>query len=470
MPLKTSVWVVMAALGAVGGWAAPQPAMAREKSVVMATPMGVTIQTLVAGPKSDAFGGGGGKQWAYADAKGMTLYTYDKDTEANKSTCYDDCAKAWPALAAPKTAKPFGEWSVVTRNDGGTQWAHRGKPLYTFVKDVAVGDSRGVAPTGRGVQPEEPKKGAARAAIPTDGATAPATGSVNTTPADELNPWHVALFQPNDEIVAPYGIAVREVADAAGQVLVDIHGMTLYTFDGDPNRDKPACRVAPCASHWIPLATAQLANPTGDFTLVSRKDGIKQWAYKGEALYTFDGDLSIGDANGIGVDKHWHVALLKQYYLPPQARIQNTVSRGKVIATADGMTLYRRNSYSFQVTGHALPHGVAINPAIGRAIGTRGCDAACTKTWIPFKAPVDAQSAGFWGVMTRDDGSKQWSYKGYALYRYAGDKKPGDVKGGDSFDIFTNNGLQQVSDTLSEVASEVKTSNQTGLYWSHMYP
>src|SRR5262245_44833933 len=34
------------------------------------------------------------------DAKGMTLYTWDKDKEANKSACVDNCLVNWPALAA----------------------------------------------------------------------------------------------------------------------------------------------------------------------------------------------------------------------------------------------------------------------------------------------------------------------------------------------------------------------------------
>ena len=67
---------------------------------------------------------------AYADGKGMTLYTYDKD-EAGKSSCIGDCSQTWPALAAPATATGFGDWSVVTRDDGSKQWALKGKPLYT---------------------------------------------------------------------------------------------------------------------------------------------------------------------------------------------------------------------------------------------------------------------------------------------------------------------------------------------------
>src|ERR1700679_1747503 len=63
---------------------------------------------------------------AYADGKGMTLYTYDKDDQPGKSACSGDCATAWPALAAPATAQPFGDWSLIIRDDGSKQWALKG--------------------------------------------------------------------------------------------------------------------------------------------------------------------------------------------------------------------------------------------------------------------------------------------------------------------------------------------------------
>jgi len=77
------------------------------------------------------------------DDKGMTLYTFDKDTEAGKSACKGPCLAAWPALAAPSNAKPMGDWTVITRDDGTKQWAYKGKPLYTFVHDTKPGDITG---------------------------------------------------------------------------------------------------------------------------------------------------------------------------------------------------------------------------------------------------------------------------------------------------------------------------------------
>ena len=76
------------------------------------------------------------------DAKGMTLYTYDKDT-AGVSNCYDKCAAAWPPAFATDGAAAAGDFSLVKRTDGKMMWAYDGKPVYTFIKDKKAGDMSG---------------------------------------------------------------------------------------------------------------------------------------------------------------------------------------------------------------------------------------------------------------------------------------------------------------------------------------
>jgi len=78
----------------------------------------------------------------FTDAKGMTLYVYQKDTPG-VSACDGPCAANWPPLVAAADAQPTGDWTIVTRSDGTRQWAHLGRPLYTFVKDAKPGDRSG---------------------------------------------------------------------------------------------------------------------------------------------------------------------------------------------------------------------------------------------------------------------------------------------------------------------------------------
>ena len=79
---------------------------------------------------------------ALVDAKSMTLYTFDKDM-GGKSMCNGPCATNWPALMAASGSAASGDWTMVTRDDGTMQWAYKGKPLYTWVKDTQMGEVTG---------------------------------------------------------------------------------------------------------------------------------------------------------------------------------------------------------------------------------------------------------------------------------------------------------------------------------------
>lgn len=75
-------------------------------------------------------------------AGGMTLYTFDRDaTGSGKSVCNGPCATNWPPLMASKA--PDNNYSIVTRDDGKTQLAYKGKPLYFWAKDAKPGDKTG---------------------------------------------------------------------------------------------------------------------------------------------------------------------------------------------------------------------------------------------------------------------------------------------------------------------------------------
>ncbi|HVJ36014.1 MAG TPA: hypothetical protein VND94_23115 [Terriglobia bacterium] len=76
------------------------------------------------------------------DAKGMTLYTFDKDAPG-KSNCNGQCAEYWPPAAATASDKPVGDLTIIKRDDGSLQWADSGKPLYTFKNDAKPGDALG---------------------------------------------------------------------------------------------------------------------------------------------------------------------------------------------------------------------------------------------------------------------------------------------------------------------------------------
>jgi len=93
----------------------------------------------------------------------------------------------------------------------------------------------------------------------------------------------------------------------AGDVVVGANGMTLYTFDKD-TPGKSVCN-GPCATNWPPLMAADTDTPSGDYSIVTRDDGKKQWALKGKPLYFWAKDTKAGDKTGDGMlSGAWHAA------------------------------------------------------------------------------------------------------------------------------------------------------------------
>lgn len=404
-------------VAAIGGKAMHPTGKAPMQAAVVSTmPYGVTIQM-------SGNGGPYGRDkgpMVIADSKGMTLYTFDKDL-AGKSTCTGDCAKAWPPLAAPADATASGDWAPVTRDDGSKQWAFKGKPLYASTQDSKPSETK-----GNGVE----------------------------------GVWHIALHQPAAGVPLPDGITAMEETSAGGVAFVDARQKTLYAFDGDVKNDTPPCPAgATCLNHWLPLTAPELANVVGDFSPVSRSDGTKQWAYRGKALYTYDGDIESAETAGKDIDPKYHVALIEKYFMPPNVAVKRNLRGFDMLTTADGMTLYARDRYMYQVGGFSLKGGQKGIAAMGRGMGALTCPAECAKYWPPLKAPDDAVPSGYFTIVKRPDGTKQWAYGGYALYSFVGDTKPGDATGHDMFDI---------SIKLPPTPSPIDAVS--GLYWREVMP
>ncbi|MCL4389878.1 MAG: hypothetical protein M1484_00860 [Patescibacteria group bacterium] len=74
------------------------------------------------------------------DAKGMTLYTYDKDT-AGVSNCSGSCLANWPAFRqASPSAMMEANLSVIVATK---QYTWKGLPLYYYIGDKKPGDMTG---------------------------------------------------------------------------------------------------------------------------------------------------------------------------------------------------------------------------------------------------------------------------------------------------------------------------------------
>ena len=70
-----------------------------------------------------------------AGSNGAALYTYGADT-TGVSNCTGSCLYSWPIYAATSSSASMpANVTVITRSDGGSQYAYKGMPLYTFSSD-----------------------------------------------------------------------------------------------------------------------------------------------------------------------------------------------------------------------------------------------------------------------------------------------------------------------------------------------
>jgi len=108
-------------------------------------------------------------------------------------------------------------------------------------------------------------------------------------------------------LFAASAAAAGAPATAQNGVLATPSGATVYTFDKDTvGSGKSACN-GPCAQLWPPVAAQASDAASGDWSIVTRDDGSKQWAYKGAPIYTFSKDAKPGDTTGDKFKDVWHV-------------------------------------------------------------------------------------------------------------------------------------------------------------------
>jgi hypothetical protein len=88
---------------------------------------------------------------------------------------------------------------------------------------------------------------------------------------------------------------------------LNLNELPLYISTADPP-GKSACNED-CAKKWIPVIAEADSKPLGDWTIVVRKDGKRQWAFKNHPVYTHVNDSSnktTGVAGSFHLMPHFH--------------------------------------------------------------------------------------------------------------------------------------------------------------------
>lgn len=326
------------------------------------------------------------------------------------------CTTKYPPFLAEANAQPVGNWTIHLRENGVRQWAFKGDPLYTSIRDSAPGDVSGWFMM--------------RLAI-----------------GRSRSGWEIAA----PPLQAPAGIETR--LTSLGLALTNSEGRPLYYLDTHDNEvsASPEWRalLAPAVlmADRLPL----------DWSIVKRSGDLRQWAWKGKPLYTHSSDRGddfpqdaalrffvdvFGDTYG-KPPNGWRVALLKEISsLPSGVRVRSIGTlldiAPRIYTDAEGRTLY-------SVTCVERTHDAMDCDYVGDSprywLSFCGGEERCRRSWRPLTAPADAKSIdGLWSVsiinpshpfrpLEGRKGLPVWSYQGRLVFTYAGDEKPGDVNG-----------------------------------------
>lgn len=116
---------------------------------------------------------------------------------------------------------------------------------------------------------------------------------------------------------------VKEMENATlgHTVLTTLKGKTLYSLSVE-TKGGFTC-TGTCLASWTPLLVPNGVKPKGPVKLgtVMRPNGKSQVTYKGRPLYSFNGDVKPGEANGEGIKDvgTWHAAKVGNVSPPPPA-------------------------------------------------------------------------------------------------------------------------------------------------------
>jgi predicted lipoprotein with Yx(FWY)xxD motif len=374
----------------------------------------------------------------FATAEGKTLYQWpfiqlrngDAGDQKGKPTCTDtlfkenaglmspypggfimpdadtrlSCLQLWPAAWAPEDAKPVGKWTAVKHPNGKMQWAFDGYPMYTSMLDKKPGDVNG---------------GTARRS---------SRGSASGALREPVGP--PALLPP--------GFIVVTVA--TGRLVVTAERASVYTWDRDaPNKSNCYDR---CTDEWSPVLAPEFAEGNGEWGVIQRSPGVKQWTFRTKPLYT---DARAGEGRRTSLAGSdvpgWHNVYTQSTPFPSKDFTLQDAMSGQVLADKNGKSIYVYNCNDDAWDQQACNHP-DLTQAYRLAICGAGSQEKCMKVFPYVLANKDSKSDNAaWSIIEIDaktghraaagqaDALRVWAYRDRPVYTFYLDQEAGDVKG-----------------------------------------
>jgi len=221
--------------------------------------------------------------------------------------------------------------------------------------------------------------------------------------------------------------------DGFSPLLVNAKGRTIYRFDRDSNDPPTTTCVEGCLKTWQPVLAPNGVEVDAGLEedlvgTVTRPEGDEQLTLNGWPMYYFHEDLKLGQTAGHGTGDAW-------FAISP--------SGGRAEKSADGPAPANKPQVLRVAEVDGLSPAIVVN-AKGRTIyrfekddnnpPRTACVEDCLKTWQPVLAPNGVQVGDgidddLVGAITRPDGSKQLTLKGWPMYYFHKDLSLGQIAG-----------------------------------------
>jgi len=374
----------------------------------------------------------------FATAEGKTLYQWpfiqlrngDAGDQKGKPTCTDSiyrenaglmspypggftlpgaetrlsCLQLWPAVWAPEDAEPIGKWTPVKHPSGKMQWAYDGDPMYTSLLDRKSGDVNG------GTR-RSSNRGSASGALRAPAGPPP---------------------------LLPPGFIVIQVA--TGRLLATADRASVYTWDRDaPNKSNCLNR---CTDEWTPVLAPEFAEARGEWGVIERSPGVKQWTFRTQPLYTYALSPEGRNASLQGSDvPGWHNVYTQRTPFPSTDFTVSDSISGQVLADKNGKSIYVYNCNDDAWDQQACNHP-DLTQAYRLAICGAGSQDKCMQMFPYVLAGRDSKSQNAaWNIMEIDAKTghrasadqagalRVWAYRDRPVYTFYLDIEPGDIKG-----------------------------------------
>jgi predicted lipoprotein with Yx(FWY)xxD motif len=258
-----------------------------------------------------------------------------------------------------------------------------------------------------------------------------ASGDAGTTPiATAPEP----LGQARDDDAAPphppieTNLRLGHAARFEGY-LMDRDQQPLYMFAGDVAGSGSSACLDACAQDWPPFDLPQVEPDPGilanELTRFHRQDGSWQTAYKGHPLYYRAAEAGAREITGDGLDARWFIA---RDYL---AFVGMDASFAPAGSERFG-TAFLTNGF-----GRALYVCLDDTPGGAENAPVSACMGECARRhplWSVSEAGRTTILPSVLGALDlaafeRPDGAVQLALRGWPLYYFSGDERPGDVNG-----------------------------------------